>query len=204
MAKGKKRGKFAGLKQHKIPKNRRSYVDYDYVEQLTDEEKKWLSKFSDEYYGSDFKINPTYIKENGEFVQISANRDKALNRDLRKCRNLTLYYKDDNGEFTTNKKFKYSKTNVHSANKYLKDCNSRANDMSVDAISTGYSVGFSNELNYILENLFKGSSPEDIINGRDMLIETIEKVKSGEMKLESDETLKGLEKTLIILLEDFF
>lgn len=43
-------------------KDRRSSIDYDYIHKLSQEEKEWLAKFSDEYYSASFKINPTYVK----------------------------------------------------------------------------------------------------------------------------------------------
>lgn len=35
----------------------REFVDYDYVDELTEEEAEWLSNFSDNYYGARFKAD---------------------------------------------------------------------------------------------------------------------------------------------------
>ena len=49
-----------------------------------------MAKFTDEYYSADFDINPTYVKEEEEFVQVSKNEDKSKNKDLRKIKYLIL------------------------------------------------------------------------------------------------------------------
>jgi hypothetical protein len=45
------KSKYPGLKRYNFPLNTREYVDQDYTNNLTPEEKEWLSKFNDEYYG---------------------------------------------------------------------------------------------------------------------------------------------------------
>lgn len=54
-AKLKKRKKHADLDPMYMPRVRREYVDHDYVKQLTNEEKDWLSKFDSEFYGASIK-----------------------------------------------------------------------------------------------------------------------------------------------------
>jgi hypothetical protein len=51
----KKRKKHADLDPIYMPRVRREFVDHDYVKQLTDAEKDWLSKFDSEYYGASIK-----------------------------------------------------------------------------------------------------------------------------------------------------
>jgi len=97
----------------KSPKQRRSYIDYDYVNKLDSESRKFLETFTDEYYGGSFKRNPAYLLENGEFVQISENKERSKNRDLRKFKNVTLYYKDGKGKFTSDTRFKYHEDIIH-------------------------------------------------------------------------------------------
>ncbi|HLD91085.1 MAG TPA: hypothetical protein VI911_08750 [Patescibacteria group bacterium] len=108
-----------------LPKERKEFIDFDYVKNLDPEAKKWLSKFSDEYYGAAFTIRDTYIIENGEYVCIN-------DRDLRKFRKEVKYYKDENGNFTTDDSYKYSKDNVHNTSEQRKECNHVANSMSRD------------------------------------------------------------------------
>jgi len=42
-------------------RNRAEHIDYDYISKLSDEDQAWLARFSDEYYGASFDINPTYV-----------------------------------------------------------------------------------------------------------------------------------------------
>ena len=120
------------LKKLNIPKNRRKHVDYDYLNELNEEELEFLEKFNAEYYGADLKINDTYIKENGEYVQVSGNENESDNRDLRKLRKVKKYYKDENGEMTEDINYKYNKDNLHNTGKLRKDCNARANSVDRD------------------------------------------------------------------------
>lgn len=38
-----------------LPKYSRPYVDYDYVDSLSDKDKEWLNEFTEEYYGNTFR-----------------------------------------------------------------------------------------------------------------------------------------------------
>lgn len=49
--KKKTRKKLDGLELKKQPRHRKGFIDYDYLDQLTKEEKEFLGKFTDEYYG---------------------------------------------------------------------------------------------------------------------------------------------------------
>jgi len=42
-------------------RSRSEHTDFDYINKLNDEDKAWLARFSDEYYGASFQINPTYV-----------------------------------------------------------------------------------------------------------------------------------------------
>lgn len=44
-------------------KVRRPHIDYDYLDQLSEEEIAYLAKFTDEFYGAGFEINDTYVKK---------------------------------------------------------------------------------------------------------------------------------------------
>jgi hypothetical protein len=56
----------------------KEYVDYDYIEKLTDEEAEWLAKFSDNYYGARFKAD--------ESQNIDKNRSDAYRRSKERRR----------------------------------------------------------------------------------------------------------------------
>jgi len=79
---------FAGLKKELHPRTRWEYLDMDYADKLSDEDKKMLSKFVDEYYGAslspadqpdnwtnDFHSTPELRKE-------CMDRNNARNRDM--------------------------------------------------------------------------------------------------------------------------
>jgi hypothetical protein len=43
-------------------KTRGDFIDYDYDDKLSEEDRKYLAKFTDEFYGAAFDISPTFIK----------------------------------------------------------------------------------------------------------------------------------------------
>lgn len=51
-------------------------VDFDYEKKLSASEKQWLAKFSDEYYGSDFKENPIHTLDRHRRELHIAYRDR--------------------------------------------------------------------------------------------------------------------------------
>ncbi len=51
--------KHRGLKQRSHRKPARGFVDFDYLDKLTEEEMRWLEKFSQEYYRAYFKNDGT-------------------------------------------------------------------------------------------------------------------------------------------------
>lgn len=77
---GAKRRKdpLAGLKPEMHPRNRREYIDMDYVKKLTPEEQAYLSKFTDEYYGATLAN-----KDDKSGRRKDLHRTKALRKDCR-------------------------------------------------------------------------------------------------------------------------
>lgn len=53
-------------------------VDYDYIDALSPEERKWLSHFSDAYYGGDFR--KVDVEEWGPEERSDVNRTKNASR----------------------------------------------------------------------------------------------------------------------------
>lgn len=138
-------------------KDRRQYIDYDYIHKLSEEEKEWLSRFTDEEYGASFELNPIFVKYNeltpehqkitknnklfsNVFIQIYKNTKKdQINLDLRKLRYCTKYYRNNNGEFTTDERFKYSNNNINDASskEKRKPFNKKVKDMRNDLYGVG-------------------------------------------------------------------
>jgi hypothetical protein len=71
-----------GLEKLTLPKAVQQFFDYDYLNQLTEEEKNWLSQFTDEYYNNtlnhDWRKNFHY-KEQKKSIYDATN---ARNRDM--------------------------------------------------------------------------------------------------------------------------
>ena len=127
-------------------KSRRSYQDYDYLDKLSKADQEFLAKFTDEYYSASYDLSLVYVERikllkfllkfeqtdriiaqiayysemTDEKVCIN-NSSKKLNVDLRKVKGLKKFFLDENGQFTTKKKYKYSENNLHRASKYRAD-----------------------------------------------------------------------------------
>lgn len=83
MSKAVRKPKFAGIQPKFHKKSVQQYVDYDYTDKLSDKEKAWLAKFSDEFYGARF------VGEESEHLHTSKEQKKAVynannarNRDI--------------------------------------------------------------------------------------------------------------------------
>lgn len=175
------------LNRLNIPKQRRGYIDFDYADKIDSESRDWLNKFTLEYYGADFDINPTFIKnETGEFVQISKNDDKSKNLDLRKCRKLQKFYKTKDGSFTPEKRAKYSHENLHKNELMRKACNQLNNDISRDIMNVCHNMVENDDFNTILENLQESMSPEEM----SILVETL----CTEFEVDRDHLIEILKK----------
>jgi hypothetical protein len=79
---------FAALHKELHPKSRWEYLDMDYINDLSDEEKAVLAKFIDEYYGASLAPadNPESwdkdFHDNQELRKDCMDRNNARNRDL--------------------------------------------------------------------------------------------------------------------------
>lgn len=62
------------------PKVRQDLIDYDYLDKLTEEEKAWLNKFSEEYINARFNGDDTDIDKTPEGRKASYDRNNARNR----------------------------------------------------------------------------------------------------------------------------
>lgn len=61
---------------------RQEYNDYDYLDQLNEEEKTWLNKFTEEYTNASFKNDGTDLHKTDAERKDSYDRNNARNRCL--------------------------------------------------------------------------------------------------------------------------
>jgi beta-glucosidase/6-phospho-beta-glucosidase/beta-galactosidase len=74
--------KYPGLMKQYTSKIRREYLDQDYIDKLSDEEKKWLSNFNEEWLGANFNHDGKVLHRTKEEKREIYNRNNARNRDL--------------------------------------------------------------------------------------------------------------------------
>lgn len=75
--------KYPYLEKRLNSRVRQEYLDFDYINQLSDEEKEFLNKFAGEYYGGSFKKDGTDITATDkEGYRESYGRNNARNRCL--------------------------------------------------------------------------------------------------------------------------
>jgi len=81
-------------------KSRRTSIDYEYVNELSDDDKKWLAQFTDEYYGASFRINVTYAEKTDLLKQMKKNIKKEKNPKKRtKFKKQLEHYTELNEEY---------------------------------------------------------------------------------------------------------
>jgi hypothetical protein len=85
MAKGKRaRTKYPALKPELNLKSRYELIDYDYVEKLSEEDKAWLNKFTEEYVNA--SLDSENLENNfhctDELKKDCYRRNNARNRDI--------------------------------------------------------------------------------------------------------------------------
>lgn len=85
MQKQKKRRsdvKYPGLNPNYNSKIKQEYLDYDYVDQLPDEMKAFLNKFTEEYYGAALDVNnlENNLHNTQELKKDCQDRNNARNR----------------------------------------------------------------------------------------------------------------------------
>lgn len=64
------------------PKVRQEYIDYDYLDKLSESELTWLNKFSEEYINARFTNGSSDIDQTPEGRKAAYNRNNARNRCL--------------------------------------------------------------------------------------------------------------------------
>ena len=74
--------KYPGLTHNVNPKTRWELIDHDYVDDLTDEEKSWLSNFNEEYLSGNFTHKGKRLHKTKKAKQACYTRNNARNRDI--------------------------------------------------------------------------------------------------------------------------
>jgi hypothetical protein len=83
----RRNSKYPGLDPKMHPRTRHEYIDIDYAKKLTDEEKAYLSKFMDEYYGATLAPADSPgrwrkdLHRNKKLRKDCTDRNNARNRD---------------------------------------------------------------------------------------------------------------------------
>lgn len=63
-------------------KTRTDLLDYDYLDKLSDKEKEWLNRFTEEYTHAKFNHKGKRIQKSKEQVKDSYDRNNSRNRDI--------------------------------------------------------------------------------------------------------------------------
>lgn len=78
------KSKFASLEPQYNLKSRQELIDYDYIQKLSDKEKKWLAKFTEEYVNASLdEAHPRKNLHNSKRLRKDCyDRNNARNRDV--------------------------------------------------------------------------------------------------------------------------
>ena len=79
-SKSRDRGLNPGLKKGKFSRIKQEYFDQDYIDQLNDKEKAWLSKFNDEWLGANTKDAKFHKSKKAK--KRCNDQNNARNRDI--------------------------------------------------------------------------------------------------------------------------
>lgn len=74
--------KYPGLEHRMNPRIRAELIDHDYVDKLSDKEKKWLSQFNEEYLSGTFSHSAKDLHKTKKQKRECYNRNNARNRDV--------------------------------------------------------------------------------------------------------------------------
>jgi hypothetical protein len=76
------KAKFPALKPEFNLKRRKELIDYDYIDKLSDKEKEWLNKFTEEYINASFRKNQAPLHKTKKLRKNCYDRNNASNRDI--------------------------------------------------------------------------------------------------------------------------
>lgn len=71
---------YPGIDKHLNLKIRQDSYDQDYIDQLTDKEKAWLSKFNEEYVSASFKKGKKHLHRTNKLKKSVYDANNARNR----------------------------------------------------------------------------------------------------------------------------
>jgi len=100
----------------------KEYLDIDYFDDLSPEDREYLQRFLSEYYSASFLFRPTFIVENNELICIKGNINSSDDRDLRKYRSSTRFFLKETGTFSSNPNDRFSINNIHSTKDEMQKC----------------------------------------------------------------------------------
>lgn len=74
--------KYPALKRHLNLKTRYDALDYDYVEKLSEDEKDWLNRFSEEYINANFNHPGKVLHKTKKLKKDCYDKNNSRNRDI--------------------------------------------------------------------------------------------------------------------------
>lgn len=77
----RKRAKYPGLDKRVNARTRHEYIDFDYVDKLSDKEKEWLSNFNEEFMSGNFQHKGKIFHKSKKSKRECYSRNNARNRD---------------------------------------------------------------------------------------------------------------------------
>lgn len=78
----REKDKYPALKPHLNLKTRYELVDYDYIDELSEKEKDWLNRFTEEYTHSKFDHDGARVQKKRKDELDSYQRNNSRNRDI--------------------------------------------------------------------------------------------------------------------------
>lgn len=112
--------KNAALKKPYTPRVRQEYLDYDYLDQLNEEELAWLNKFTEEYLNASFNRDDSDLQPYETYGKDSNDRNNSRNRDLYGA------LKNKDNKFKNNKLVNYDNMTGDIENELSRDLNPKA------------------------------------------------------------------------------
>lgn len=89
----KKYSKYPALCKYTLRKNVREFIDFDYLDQLSEDEKMWLNQFVEEYYCGKIKKGDKKALHQGDRLRKDCyTRNNKINKDLYSICRTSAYF----------------------------------------------------------------------------------------------------------------
>ena len=111
----RKNDEYPGLDKKNHPRTRAEYIDYDFIKELSPDEKAWLSKFTDEYYGASLAKKEDWTGRRKDFHRLKKERKACRDRNNARLRDVVSLNKAINKVDSTDDKL-IKLTEVRSSN----------------------------------------------------------------------------------------